>query len=99
MPTPLEEIVLDDKDFEMLATYADRLAESKQREAIEKENQKQIFEDAANSMEYKDMKKADATKLVKAAYENSKAQEKLLEADTLATAAENIGAHMTKEQV
>lgn len=99
MPTPLEEVMLDSQDFESLAPYADRLAESEQRKVLEKERQDEIFEDATNAMSHKDLSKGDVKKLVKAAYEKSKTQDKLNEFDTLATAAEEIGTHMKKNQV
>ena len=99
LPASLSEVVLDSEDFKTLATFVDRLAESKQREAVEKERQKEIFEDATNAMSYKDMKKSDVTKVVKACYEMSKTLEKHQEMDTLVTLSEEIESYMQQKTV
>lgn len=95
----LNEVIFDASDFESLATYADRLAETEIVIAHQKQKQDDIFNDAANSLESKGLKKADAKKIVKATYELSKTNKKLDEFETLASIGESASEFMKKDTV
>lgn len=92
--TPIEDVSFNTDDFKVLADYVKRLAASEQRIALEKSTQDDIFEDATNAFESKDLKKAQIKKLIKACYDNDKTQAALDELDATMDIVNEVQPHL-----
>ncbi len=94
MATLIEDVSFNTDDFKVLADYVKRLDASEQRIALEKSTQNDIFEDATNAFEGKDLKKAQVKKLVKACYEDAKTQAALDELDATMDIVKEVQPHL-----